>query len=617
MHKPVISTLVTALLHFAAVLALYLLLILALDNRTTLILQMSAQNSASLQPEIYYTREGEPFTDAKMISSEKRNGTLYYFTLPPFDSFNYIRLDPTKKRQKITIDNDILIVTSHWFTKQVFKADIKKAQPSYQIAHYSITKNGIAFETTGNDPQLNLNLSHTLLYSTKDYHIERALLALILYLSILFLYKTFKGTAPNNYIVSKLILYALFLSLSFLKVNYYKEHVRFIYTPDVVAHFSYVRDMTVEPTLIPEFEHMYMVTNKNAGNYLGHPPLYYLLMSLAYDNKSTSVRNMDHMQSVNMMLFLLSMLLLCYMVFKSNMPILGHFTYLSIIVSIPMHAYLGAALTNDNLAFLGGVLFLAGLKRFIDKEDMAGYVLLLAGIFIAFFSKLTAALLIFFALVYLLGYYYKKRSLPHLNRWHIILLVLTAVPIVLYQLHILFHYHAIIPTLNVTHPQEYLHSVYYIPEEKRHYMTFGQWLELYWHGIQSGWFGIHSHHSLYKHHISGYIGLFALHIMALVALFFPCNERERALCITGKLALLALFSVALIQLLFGYKTHLHSGYTGGLQPRYLLPFMVGFAIMATIFVNKFNKSFLFTIAVIILCIHAIYSDFFYFIQYYR
>ena len=64
-------------------------------------------------------------------------------------------------------------------------------------------------------------------------------------------------------------------------------------TPDEVAHLSYLAGLTRNPALIPDFASLplyaelsqaggRMVLSPAAGvNYLGHPPLYYLLMTLA------------------------------------------------------------------------------------------------------------------------------------------------------------------------------------------------------------------------------------------------------------------------------------------------------------------------------------------------
>ena len=184
----------------------------------------------------------------------------------------------------------------------------------------------------------------------------------------------------------------------------------------------------------------------------------------------------------------------------------------------------------------------------------------------------------------------------------------------------MLEYHALVPTYNVTHHEAYLHSGFYTPEQYRVHLSAQQWFDRMIHYIQSGWFGIHSHHSFGHPTWHGYIGLLLLHIFAIISFFIPCPKTENSTshCLLGKFTLIAVFMVLLVQYIFSYKTHLNSGYLGGLQPRYLLPFMFSFAIMAAIFVNRFaSRSFILSVIVIALCIQAIYSDFFYFLLYYK
>ena len=585
-------------------------------NNLNLVINMESPNCNNLSPQIYYSYNNKSFNEKNSIYSYSNSNNMYKFSLPSLEKIKYLRFDPAKKKCKIVI-NSIQLIKNNWFKKETYDFHNNLIKDHNQIKDFNKNKKYITFNSVGNDPQILINFKPKLKFSENNLHIKLFIASIIIYLILHFLIKLSNRSKLDDYLRAKIILYSLFLALAFIKITYYKEHVRFIYTPDIVAHFSYVNDMKSHPTLLPKFENMYMTTNHNAGNHLGHPPLYYLFMALTYSNNVTSVQNASAMRYVNMMLFMLSMLMLLYLSFNINLSILGHFTYLSVISSIPMHAYLGAAITNDNFAFLSGIIFLLALKRLLEKNDnFLTFFYLSFAMFIAYFSKLTAALLIFFAIIYTVAYLYKNKIKIKLNKYKILIILIFIIPIILYQMHILLTYHAIVPTLNITHPKEYLHSVYYIPESKRVYKTFIEWLELYWNAIESGWFNIHSHHSFHKNSIFGFIGLLILHIFALVSLFLPCKNKN-SYCLIGKLSILALFTVALIQILFGYKTHLHSGYTGGLQTRYLLPFMVGFAIMASIFVEKFKKYFWWNILVIAICIQAIYSDFFYFLLYYK
>jgi hypothetical protein len=137
------------------------------------------------------------------------------------------------------------------------------------------------------------------------------------------------------------------------------------------------------------------------------------------------------------------------------------------------------------------------------------------------------------------------------------------------------------------------------------------------HYIQGGWFGIHSHHSFGHAQWIGVLGLVILHIMAILAFFMPSKASQKTFATIGRMTLFALFGVLVIQYFFSYQSHLNAGYLGGLQPRYLLPFMFSFAIMASLFTERFKAYFFFNIFIIAVCLHALYSDFFYFLQYYQ
>lgn len=603
-------------IHISLTGIIFLILVASLDNKSSMIITMHTKSGSPVESEFYYTTVGKPFSDTKMSRRYKIHDDQYFFRMPDFNQINFARLDPAKHKEDITI-NDIQIITSNWFRTTVYTADIKKSEPEQQIENYIIENDGVRFKTTGRDPHLNINLTRTLLYTSHNYHLDTFLMALLIYLVLLYLYQLYLKKEFTDDLISKLILYSIFVALAIFKVDYYKEHVHYNYPPDTIAHMSYIESLHTNPEIFPKFENMYMITNKNAGNYLGHPPLYYYIMNLVYDKHTSIGGNVEHFRTLNTVLFLMGILLLFYLSFNIKMSLLSHFTYLTIITSIPMHAYLGSSISNDNLAILGGIIFIVGLQRLLEKcYDNTTYGIVGLGIFISFFGKLTAAILIFFSVLFFLLYLLKKKTLLSISKAQIGILSFFIIPILIYQSYILMHYHTLIPTLNATHPEEYKHSVYFIPEMQRHYQTIIEWIETYWSNIHSGWFGIHSHHSLVKSSILDYIGLLFLHLFAIIALFLPCKEKSSAYCILGKITLLSFFAVMLVQFTFSYVSHLHSGYTGGLQPRYLLPFMASFAIMTSLFVNRFRKHYIFNIFIIVLCIQALYSDFFYFLKYY-
>ena len=259
-----------------------------------------------------------------------------------------------------------------------------------------------------------------------------------------------------------------------------------------------------------------------------------------------------------------------------------------------------------------------GLKRLIEaRYNFWTYLTLMVGIFIAYFAKLTAASLIFFALIFFFSRMVWTKKWITLRKTHMLMIALFLLPIAYYQISIMLTYHGLIPTYNLTHPKAYLKSGFYVAEQYRQHLSLYVWFERMLHYIQSGWFGIHSHHSIGHESYRGFLGLLIAHILAILAMFFPCKKAHKSYCLIGKISILAIFSVQVVQFIFSYKTHLHTGYLGGLQPRYLLPFMFGFAIMASLFAERIKQYFFAAVLIIVMCIHALYSDFFYFLLYYR
>jgi len=594
-------------------------LLLYLHNDTQLIVKMHSAKQNRLYPQIYFAKVGQPYSETQVSRPLKVKNDAYTFSLPNIDSMTRLRFDPARQEANITL-TDITLVQHKWFKTIYTKIPLSTLKPAAQIDKFSQDKYTLSFSTTGNDPQIEIKLAHSKKSELFTLHPELLLVALMAYLFFVFIVWVYQKYKNETLLTAKLVLYAIFFALTLFKTVYYKEHVKFGYPPDELAHLSYVVSVENDPVFIPNYKDMVMINNKKSGNYLSHPPLYYELVGLVYDKHLSAIRNVGHLRMMSMLLFLLAFMLILYIGFRAELSILGDLVFLSLLSSVPMYAYIGASISNDTLAMLGATVFALGLKRLLDKQyTTATYLLVAIGIFLAYFSKLTAAILIFFALLFYLLYLLFTRSWITINTKQILLLTIALLPIVYYQLTITMHYHTLVPTFNVTHPAQYLESPFFVPEQYRQHLSPSEWFERMVHYIQGGWFGIHSHHSFAKASWWGYSGLLLLHIFAMIALFLPCpkTEETHSYCLLGKITMLALFAVLVIQYLFSYKAHLHSGYMGGLQPRYLLPFMFSFAIMASIFVEHFKKSFVFNVLIILVCIQAIYSDFFYFLQYYR
>ena len=583
---------------------------LYIQNGTTIDVKLQSNTNITLQPKIYYATKNHIFSEEKSATAYYMRNHTYHFHTPKINQIIHLRLDPTtKSNQTIALEN-ITITRSNWFKIVQYTLPLTQLTSDVQIQNLVKQSKKITFTTSNVDPQLHFKLANTTSLKQYDYHIILLLISIIIAIIITFILYIYLNNEHTDKLNVKMILYTLFLLFTVFKVVYYKDHVKFGYPPDEIMHLQYIKYVHTHHDLIPNF--------KDMPHYLSHPSLYYELMDLVYDEHASVKININNFRTLSMLLFILTFLLILYLGFSAQLSSLGHFVYLSIITSIPMHSYLGASITNDTLAMFGAIIFILGFKRLIEQNySTTTYFILALGTSIAYFSKLTAALLILFAVIYFFIRMLYTKEWIKLNKIHISLIILFILPILYYQFSIILTYHALVPTYNVTHPEAYLTSGFYVEEQYRQHLSPYQWFERLFHYVKGGWFGIHSHHSIGKESWVGFLGLMLAHIMALIALFLKCPEENKSYCILGKLTLLAIISVQVIQYFFSYKAHLTAGYMGGLQPRYLLPFMFAFAIMASLFVERFKQCFLFTILIILMCIHALYSDFFYFLQYYH
>jgi hypothetical protein len=607
-----------SILSISFIIALFLLLVWS-SNSTELTITSSSKTKQALEPELYYAQAGEAFSETKKIVGIPVSNEKFLFKLPyHFTSIKSMRYDPTKKSGDSLKITTITLIEREWFKESIYTIPLQHLTPLYHINKFTPTNNQTTFQTIGDDPQFSLDSKPTLVSSSYLSHLHYLIISFILYIILISLYRLSQKSDQGESTHTKLILYALFFAFTTFKVVYYKDNVRFSHPPDELAHLSYIHHVHTHSTIIPKYEESYILNRQKDGNYLSHPPLYYHIMNLAYNTNYSIRYNVKHFRELSATLFILSYLILLIVMFQTKLSLLSHLVYLTFITSIPMYAYLGGAITNDTLGILAAALFIYILQKILQHHyHTSVYLLLGLSIFIGFFSKLTVAMLMGFAGILFLLYVWRTKYPFQITKMQVSLIALFLLPILYYQLYIIFQYNSLMPSLPVTHPELYLKSHFYIPVEHRQQLTPWAWLERMLHYIQGGWFGIHSHHSVTKESPLGFLGLLVLHFFALVALFSKCDEKEKAYCLLGKLTLTALFIVLFIQYLFSYQTHLNSGYMSGLQPRYVLPFLAAFAIMASIFVEKMNKSFWLTIVILTICIHAIYSDFFYFLQYYK
>jgi hypothetical protein len=578
------------------------------QNGITIEVAMKSTPNTTLDPKLYFKGANEHFSEHNARQSLGSQNGIYRFAVPNINVIESIRFDPTTRAFEMIEISSIRIVRRNWFKSLYYTLPLATLSPKHHINTFQASPNKVTFSTQKGDPQLLIDFQVQKV--GKSYHLPLIPLLTSLILTTLLLYLLLLAKSNSEQQRAKIILYSLFLAFITFKSLYYKEHIRFSYPPDETMHLKYIQYTQEHMEIVPKFEDM--------PHYLSHPPLYYKFLSLITNDHLSTKENINHYRTLSMLLFLLALLLILYLGFSAQLSLLGDFVYLTLITAIPMHSYIGASISNDTLGMLGAIVAIIGLKRIIEQNyHTLSYFLLAFGGFLAYFSKLTSALLLFFALLLFVVYMIFTKKWIKITKKDLLLIALFLAPVLYYQASIMLNYHALVPTYNHTHPEAYLTSNFFVPEAHRLNLSPYQWFERMLHYIHGGWFGIHSHHSFGHPTWFGVFGLVALHLLAILALVLPSKQKQQHFSLIGKITLLSLFGVLGVQYLFSYQTHINAGYLGGLQPRYLLPFMFAFAIMASLFVERFRGYFLFQITIIALCIHALYGDFFYFLQYYQ
>lgn len=372
--------------------------------------------------------------------------------------------------------------------------------------------------------------------------------------------------------------------------------------PDLNAHLSYLIEMTRRPALVPDFAAMplYAITGAEGGlremsllpgtvNYLGHPSLYYLLMLPlgAVKILSETAAQVDYLRlcAANIALTSCTTLLafrLGYKVLKNQGPLV-HGLYAAALVTLPELGYVGAGLNNDNLAFLGYVIFFAGLLRYgEDQLDLKTYGLISLGFFLGSFAKLTAALvmLITLAAALVISIIRTKSLKLVLNR---------AFPVMLPALGLFLAYELIIrsrcgawqPGLANVAPEYFKTTNFYIPPENRVILSLPEYLKKFITGICYTWSSLYGHEDKINALMdNAWFGL-VYWVPVLGAVFAMVHgwAYKKADAWTAPVVL-GFLGTLLYHFYSNWSSHTRTGYLGGIQARYYLFLIVPFALIA-------------------------------------
>lgn len=371
-------------------------------------------------------------------------------------------------------------------------------------------------------------------------------------------------------------------------------------TPDEVAHLSYLAAMTRNPALIPDFASLplyaelsqaggRMVLSPTAGvNYLGHPSLYYLLMTLAdairFQADGTVLVEILRLRVINIVLTSATMVLVFYLGWKrlQNRRPLVHALYAAAVATLPELGYVSSGISNDNLAFIGFVLFFAGLLRYDeDRLDLKTYLLIGVGFLLGAFSKLTAAMIMLIMLVVVLVMsIIRTKSLKLIANRYFLAILPCFLLFLAYELIIHRRYGGWQPTLSLIAPEFYETTVFYVAPENRVPMSFFQFFSHFALGIAHSWSRAYGHNEQLNTLMDNGIPGLIFWVPVAAAVVAAVTQLVRRKCDRYTLpAVLGFAGTLAWHLWSGWSGFRVTGYAGGAQARYYLFLIVPFALI--------------------------------------
>ena len=371
--------------------------------------------------------------------------------------------------------------------------------------------------------------------------------------------------------------------------------------PDEMEHLSYIIEMVKSPSLFPKFGSMplyYCVSEENGvmiqGIFSGtinnvmHPPLYYLFMALTGGIRilpdGTAAMSLARLRAINMLLSGGAVVLsfrLAYTRLKDR-PCLVHALYAAAVVTLPMLAYGGTGINNDNLAFLALVVFFAGILRYQeDRLDLKTYLLIGVGFLVGSLSKVTAALIMLLMLfTVLVMSIIRTRSLKLIANRNFLITLPCYLLFLVYELLVKKTYGVFQPNLYYLVPDYYYTTQFYVAPENRVPMSLWQYFRFFAGGVGYTWSSLYGRYEGVTAVMNnGQFG-FVYWIPVFAALFAAVRQCVRRQFDRYTLPVVISFLGTLVYHFYsnwtGYPV---SGYLGAVQARYYLGLIVCFVLI--------------------------------------
>jgi hypothetical protein len=381
---------------------------------------------------------------------------------------------------------------------------------------------------------------------------------------------------------AKFGIYGLFFAMFIVQALFYIKYIPPGQAPDERAHLSYIAHLQESGRWYPDFESMpiYYFSGEASDqiSHLGHPPVYYLLFSpFSSDQVQNVMLQWRHFRSLNLGLAACALALMFWIGMRQRLPLAFHFMYVLILTSIPMLPYLAASINNDNLAIFSGALIILGTLLALEGKPGAKWLLGI-GVCLAPLAKATAGLQASIFIVFILFMLWRDgASIRELLTRFGLTLAAGAAPPLLYYGYTIAQYGTPLPifgTMDYKAPQGIA------------LMDFIAYLGHFQNFLQLSWSGIVSHQTGLPRYAWPQNGAMTLvPLFALWGLFISTKRfspQLRHLFLVAKSGIIALLGFAVIHFIKVYLSYVETGYIGGIQARYYLPFAACLVIGAII-----------------------------------
>ena len=356
--------------------------------------------------------------------------------------------------------------------------------------------------------------------------------------------------------------------------------------PDEQAHLSYIAYMKLHGGWIPDFRSMRIYHDAKPGtlslatnstdqfNYLGHPPLYYKIMSLvgAMQVNGTDVSyHITRLRLISLGIGVLGLLTLFYIAYTRirQIPLL-QLLFALIIISPANMVYGISGISNDTLALLTVSIFILGIIRFNEERyTPLTYFLIAIGISASVLTKLTAGMIVVISSLFVIFY-----TLVIKRKFDVILrpACYLTLPIYLgptaYFLQLARRFQTIQPSYQHFAFSEYVTSGMYVPINNRTTMAFSQYVQYFFVQFLNNWSSILGHVPVIRANTTPFtfdaIAVTLIFLSPLCLFVFKPSSDQRFLSM-GYGAILLVVAYQFKVAATGFYT---AGYGGSTQSRY-------------------------------------------------